>query len=124
MSAAEIQTVLAQGTEFEGLLSFRGSARVDGKFSGDVVAEGCLVIGEGAQVRARIEVDELIVGGELEGEIHARKRVELLKTARVVGSVRSPRLAVAEGGVLEGRCQAVPHGAAAAREAKGAGGSS
>jgi cytoskeletal protein CcmA (bactofilin family) len=124
VSAAEIQTVLAQGTEFEGLLSFRGAARVDGKFSGDVVAEGCLVIGEGARVRARIEVDELIVGGELEGEIHARERVELLKTARVVGSVRSPRLAVAEGGVLEGRCQAVPDAVASAGEAKGAGGSS
>jgi cytoskeletal protein CcmA (bactofilin family) len=124
VSAAEIETVLARGTEFEGLLSFRGAARVDGRFSGDVVAEGCLVIGEGARVHARIEVDELIVGGELEGDIHARKRVELLETARVVGTVRSPRLAVAEGGVLEGRCQAVPGAAAAAGEAKGAGGSS
>ena len=72
------------------------------------MAEGCLVIGEGACVRARIEVDELIVGGELEGEIHARKRVELLHTARVVGSLRCPRLAVAEGGILEGRCEAGP----------------
>jgi cytoskeletal protein CcmA (bactofilin family) len=66
------------------------------------------VIGEGARVRARIEVDELIVGGELEGEIHARQRVELLNTARVVGTLRSPRLAVAEGGILEGRCETPP----------------
>jgi cytoskeletal protein CcmA (bactofilin family) len=104
----QIQTVLALGAEFEGLLSFRGAARVDGKLSGDVVAEGCLVIGEGARVHARIEVDELIVGGELEGEIHARRRIELLHTARVVGTLRCPRLAVAEGGVLEGRCEAAP----------------
>lgn len=104
----EIPSVLAPGAEFEGLLSFRGAARVDGELSGDVVAEGCLVIGEGAKVHARIEVDELIVGGELEGEIHARKRVELLPTARVVGSLRCPRLAVAEGGILEGRCEADP----------------
>ena len=108
MTPGQITTVLAPGAEFEGLLSFRGAARVDGKLSGDVVAEGCLVIGEGAQVHGRIEVDELIVGGELEGEIHARKRVELLNTARVVGSLRCPRLAVAEGGILEGRCEATP----------------
>jgi cytoskeletal protein CcmA (bactofilin family) len=108
VTAGQIPTVLRPGTEFEGLLSFRGAARVDGKLSGDVVAEGCLVIGEGARVRARIEVDELIVGGELEGEIYARKRIELLNTARVVGSLRCPRLAVAEGGVLEGRCEATP----------------
>jgi cytoskeletal protein CcmA (bactofilin family) len=108
VSDGQIPTVLAPGTEFEGLLSFRGAARVDGKLSGDVVAEGCLVIGEGARVRARIEVDELIVGGELEGEVHARKRVELLKTAHVVGSLRCPRLSVAEGGILEGRCEALP----------------
>ena len=108
MTASQIPTVLASGTEFEGLLSFRGAARVDGKLSGDIVAEGCLVIGEGARVRARIEVDELIVAGELEGEIHARERVELRSTARVVGSLRSPRLMVAEGGILEGRCEAFP----------------
>jgi cytoskeletal protein CcmA (bactofilin family) len=108
VTAGQVPTVLAPGAEFEGLLSFRGSARVDGKLSGDVVAEGCLVIGEGARVQARIEVDELIVGGELEGEVHARKRVELLSTARVVGSLRCPRLAVAEGGILEGRCQTLP----------------
>ncbi len=108
MTTGQIPTVIAPGAEFEGLLSFRGAARIDGKLSGDVVAEGCLVIGEGAHVRARIEVDELIVGGELVGEIHARKRVELLNTARVVGSLRCPRLAVAEGGILEGRCEATP----------------
>jgi cytoskeletal protein CcmA (bactofilin family) len=108
VTPGQIPTVLAQGAEFEGLLSFRGAARVDGKLSGDVVAEGCLVIGEGACVRARIEVDELIVGGELEGKILARKRVELLDTARVVGSLRCPRLAVAEGGILMGRCQTLP----------------
>ena len=108
MTGGQIPTVLGPGAEFEGLLSFRGAARIDGTLSGDVVAEGCLVIGEGARVRARIEVDELVVGGELEGEIHARKRIELLNTARVVGSVRCPRLAVAEGGILEGRCEATP----------------
>jgi cytoskeletal protein CcmA (bactofilin family) len=108
VTAGQIPTVLGPGTQFEGLLCFRGAARIDGKLSGDVVAEGCLVIGEGACVRARIEVDELIVGGELEGEIHARKRVELLHTARVVGSLRCPRLAVAEGGIFEGRCEAAP----------------
>ena len=108
MTEGQIATVLAPGAEFEGLLSFRGAARVEGKLSGDVVAEGCLVIGEGARVRARIEVDELIVGGELEGEIHARRRIELLKTARVVGTLRCPRLAVAEGGIFEGRCDASP----------------
>ena len=105
MTASQIPTVLARGAEFEGLLSFRGAARVDGELSGNVVAEGCLVIGEGARVRARIEVDELIVGGDLEGDVHARRRVELLRTARVVGTLRSPVLAVAEGGILEGRCE-------------------
>ncbi len=107
MTESQIPTVLASGTEFEGLLSFRGAARVDGKLTGNVVAEGCLVIGEGASVRARIEVDELIVGGHLEGEVHARRRVELRETAHVVGTLRSPVLAVAEGGILEGRCAAV-----------------
>ena len=110
MIDGQIPTVLGPGAEFEGLLSFRGAARVDGKLSGDVVAEGCLVIGEGARVHARIEVDELIVGGRCSRERFTRESaIELLQYCSRGGITPLPApLAVAEGGILEGRCEAAP----------------
>jgi cytoskeletal protein CcmA (bactofilin family) len=100
----ESMTVLGTGTEFEGLLTFRGRARVDGCLTGEIVGHGLLVIGAEARARARVVVDELVVAGEIEGDVRARRRVELLATGCIRGDVETPRLAIAEGGRLLGRC--------------------
>lgn len=97
--------LLGPGSRFEGMVAFRGAVRLDGRVDGRVVASGCLWVGESAEIHARIEVDDLIVAGSIEGEIHAVGRVELLPSARVHGVIRTPRLAVAEGARFEGRLE-------------------
>jgi cytoskeletal protein CcmA (bactofilin family) len=105
---AAAPTVLDAGASFEGLLTFRGAARVEGELSGRVVADGCLVIGPRGRVEAAIEVDELVVAGELRGDVVARRRVELLATGRVVGRLRAPSFALAEGCVFDGQWETTP----------------
>jgi len=104
LDADDSMTVLGAGTEFEGLLTFRGRARVDGQLSGEITGHGLLVIGAGATAQARVTVDELVVAGEIEGDVCARLRVELLATGCIRGDVETPRLSIAEGGRLLGRC--------------------
>lgn len=96
--------LLGAGARFEGLLTFRGTAIVDGEFRGEIIAEGTLVLGPDAVVEARIEVDQLISSGVAAGEIVARDRIELAAGARVRGTLRTPRLMVAEGCRVEARC--------------------
>jgi len=102
--ADESMTVLGPGTHFEGLLTFRGRARVEGELAGEIAGHGLLVVGPGARARARVVVDELVVAGEIEGDVCARRRVELLATGCIRGDVETPRLAIEEGGRLLGRC--------------------
>lgn len=118
-------TVLGPGTHFEGLLTFRGRARVDGTLSGEINGHGVLVLGPEARAEARVEVDELIVAGEIEGDVRARRRVELLASGCIRGDVETPRLVIAEGGRVIGRCttgsaargpQALPPAAPAPRQ--------
>lgn len=106
-----VPTVIDAGASFEGLLTFRGSARVDGELTGRVVADGCLVIGPRGRVSATIECDELVVGGAFEGEATARERVELLSSSRVTGRLRAPRFALAEGCVFDGAWETLVRGA-------------
>jgi cytoskeletal protein CcmA (bactofilin family) len=108
LDAGEGATVLGAGTHFEGLLTFRGSARVDGSLTGEIAGHGVLVLGPGARAAARVEVDELIVAGEVEGDVVARRRVELHATGCIRGDVETPRLVIAEGGRLLGRCTTGP----------------
>ncbi len=97
--------IVGESARFEGLVTFRGRAQVDGEIEGEIVCRGTLRLGETARVRGTIEVDELIVAGALEGEATARERIELTSTARVKGILRAPRLALADGCVVEGRCE-------------------
>jgi len=106
--AADAPVAVPAGGRYRGLLSFRGAARVDGDFAGEVIAGGTLWVGERGVVRARIEVDELIVAGVLDGEVRARSRIELRTTGRVSGALFTPRLALADGCILQGRCRAGP----------------
>jgi cytoskeletal protein CcmA (bactofilin family) len=96
------------GSSFDGLLAFWGLARVEGRMRGEVVADGTLEVGPEASVRARIEVDALVVEGLVEGEVIARERVEVRAGGRLAAAVRTPRLALDEGGRLEGRLAMSP----------------
>jgi cytoskeletal protein CcmA (bactofilin family) len=101
----EIRAFLGEGTSFIGTLQFEGTVRLDGRFEGEVSGSDLLIIGQSAAVRAEIQVGSLTVSGRVEGNIVAKKRVELLGTAQVTGSVKTPALVVSEGAVLNGTCE-------------------
>ena len=100
-----LPVVIPESGRFEGLLTFKGSARIEGEFEGEILCSGTLRIGVNARVVANIEVDELIVAGSLEGDATARERIELTATARVKGVIRAPHVAIDDGCELDGRCE-------------------
>ena len=101
----EIRAFLGEGTSFKGTLQFEGAVRLDGQFEGDVSGGDLLIIGETAAVRADIRVDSLVVGGRMDGNIVARKRVDILPTAQVSGTIKTLSLVVCDGAVLNGSCE-------------------
>lgn len=103
-----VELLLGPGTHFEGLITFRGHARLEGAMEGEITGHGLLVLGAGATAKARVDVDELVVAGEIEGDVRARQRVELLASGCIRGDVETPRLVIAEGGRLLGRCTTGP----------------
>jgi cytoskeletal protein CcmA (bactofilin family) len=103
----EIKAFLGKGTEFEGKLVFSGSVRLDGRFKGDIMGGGTLVVGEGAQIEATVSVDTLLIGGNLQGNVEVKKRVEIFSTGKFFGTVTTPVFVIQDGGVFEGDCRMV-----------------
>lgn len=97
--------VVGPGARFEGTLAFRGEARVEGEVCGLVLARGTLHVAAGALVRARIEAEEVVVAGTVEGDVTASRRLVLLPGGRLLGDVRTGSLALADGARLDGRCE-------------------
>jgi cytoskeletal protein CcmA (bactofilin family) len=98
--------ILRRDAEFTGLVLLPRAARIDGRVFGTVLASGAVWIGETACVQARIEAEEVVVAGEVRGTVTARRRADLLASARLHGELHTPRLTLADGCFLEGRCRA------------------
>lgn len=100
----EINTLLGKGSEFEGKLTFEGTVRVDGKLSGEVFSDDVLVVGEGAEVRAEIDIGEIIIQGTVVGNIRAKRAVEIHAPGKVKGDITTPSLQIDKGVIFEGKC--------------------
>jgi len=104
----EIHALLGRGTSFEGTLAFDGRVRIDGAFTGKVFSEGILILGDGAEVDAEIEVGTLIVrGGTLRGTVVARQLIEIHAEGAVHGDITAPQIDIDKGCVFEGKCTMV-----------------
>jgi len=102
--AVDDECLLGRGSEFEGKLTFEGTVKIVGKFSGEIFSDGTLVIGEGAKVQATITVDTVIIQGEVVGDIKARSGVELHAPGRLQGNLETGSLVIQKGGVFDGHC--------------------
>lgn len=95
-------------TGIEGNVKFSGpiNLRINGKFEGELETKGILIIGENADVKAKIvKGDAITIAGRVKGDIVCSKRLELASSARVIGNVETPFLVVNEGAILKGNCQ-------------------
>lgn len=99
-----VQAHLGKGSRVEGKLTFEGSVRIDGQVEGEILAQEAVIIGDGATIAAQISAETVIVKGKVNGDITARKRVELRAPARLMGNIVTPSLVIHEGVVFEGHC--------------------
>jgi cytoskeletal protein CcmA (bactofilin family) len=105
IAVGQTHTILGPEATFDGKLSFQGAVRIDGKFSGEIVTEDVLVVGESAEVIATISVGSLILNGTLRGNVRAKKAVELHAPARLYGDIETPQLVIHSGVMFQGNCK-------------------
>ncbi|RLB27471.1 MAG: polymer-forming cytoskeletal protein [Deltaproteobacteria bacterium] len=101
----EINAFLGKDTEFEGKFSFTGAVRIDGKLSGEIFSNGTLIVGESAIIKSQIHVAEMIISGEVHGDIFAEKKIEITVPGKLFGNIQTPKLVLEEGVIFEGNCK-------------------
>ena len=99
-------TLFSNDAELKGTLSFATKLELNGRFEGEIHAEGPLVIGEKAVVKGDIQsTASIIIQGKMKGNITTTDRIELQNGAQLYGDVKAARLVVAEGAVFVGRSE-------------------
>ena len=107
-------------------LQVRGEVRgsedlvVDGFVEGTITLSGSrLTIGANAKVQANVSARDVIIHGQLNGNIAATGRVELRAGATLVGDIQASRLSIEENAGFSGKVDLVQSTAAAANAATG-----
>jgi cytoskeletal protein CcmA (bactofilin family) len=105
--AAKIATVIGDGTEVAGNIMFTGGLHVDGRIRGNVQAEpdstSALTLSEKGVIEGDIHVPNVIINGEVNGDVYGGHRVELAPKAKVTGTVYYNLLEMAMGAAVNGQ---------------------
>lgn len=105
MESEEITTILGKGSRFEGKLTFEGTVRIDGHFSGEIQTDGTLIIGDSADVQANIFAATVVVMGRVRGDVVASESLKIQAPAKVTGNLSTPNLTIETGSFFEGHCK-------------------
>lgn len=101
----DIKAFLGKGAEFEGKLVLTGAVRIEGNFKGEVLGNGTLIIGDGSLVEANIGVDNILIFGEVKGNLNIKEKTEITSQGRLFGPLMTSVLVIHEGGIFDGNCQ-------------------
>lgn len=109
-------TLIAADTSVDGHIRFAGELYVNGAVIGDIEggneSQGTLVVSEEGSVKGEIRAPNVVVGGAVEGDVHADLRLEVAGSARIRGDIHYKLVEVQTGALIDGRM--VPQEQAAA----------
>lgn len=104
LSGEEAVSVIGPEVYFQGTVTARGSLRVDGRMQGAILEAHTVIVGEKGRVEGDITAENVVVGGQVTGNICCGGFTELLTGCTVKGDVRTAKLVVEEDARFDGRC--------------------
>ncbi len=104
-SSENKEFLIATGLIVEGKIEGTGHVRIAGRFKGEVSVKGDLTIERGGHIIGEIRAENIVVRGEVEGNIHATARVELSESGVLTGDVKASSLTVATGSRMRGKVE-------------------
>jgi cytoskeletal protein CcmA (bactofilin family) len=104
LEESDFDTILSPDIDFVGTLLFEKPFLIRGKVSGEVKANGLLVIDEEAVVNADITATRVIIRGYTKGNVTASEKVEITVSGKLEGNITAPELSMEAGCKFNGLC--------------------
>lgn len=94
---------LSKDVSIKGKVKLAGDISIDGKVEGEIQTKGVVTLNQNAVINAIITAGTVVVHGKIEGNIEASDRIELLRTAEVIGDIKAAVLKVDAGAAFIGK---------------------
>lgn len=106
-SGNSVDTLVGRQTEIMGDIRFAGGLHVDGKIKGKVVSSGdksaSLSVSDVGSIEGDVNVPNVILNGQVNGDVRASVKVTLAAKARVTGNVYYRVIEIESGATVNGQ---------------------
>lgn len=101
-STDAIVAFVGKGVEFNGAISYSGTVRIDGSLDGEIQTDGTLLVGPEAIITAKVSAGTIVCMGKITGDVSAKEIIKLLAPAVLNGGVKTPKLSIEDGVLING----------------------
>ncbi|TDG00948.1 polymer-forming cytoskeletal protein [Paenibacillus piri] len=95
-------TLIGEGTLFEGKIKSEASIRIEGQITGDVDCAGDVTVGEHGVVKSNINARDVILAGSVTGNVFCKGKLTIRSTGKLYGNTTAQSLIIDEGGIFQG----------------------
>jgi cytoskeletal protein CcmA (bactofilin family) len=95
-------TLVGEGSHFEGRIKSEASLRIEGMVTGDMECTGDVTVGEHGVVKSNIIARNIIIAGSVHGNIMTKGVLKITATGKLHGNTTSASLMIDEGGIFQG----------------------
>lgn len=98
------ETIIGPSVVVEGDFRGEGNVIVAGTMIGSLFTKQDLFIKETAVIRANVSAQNIVVSGEIQGNMKAKGRIDATKTAKLTGDIQAAIIHIEAGALIEGKC--------------------
>ncbi|CAM4168988.1 polymer-forming cytoskeletal protein [Paenibacillus alkaliterrae] len=95
-------TLVGEGSTFEGKIKSEAGIRVDGHIMGDMESSGSITIGENGIASSNVAARDLVLAGKLTGNVVVMGTLTIRASGTLIGNISAGRLIIEAGGVFHG----------------------
>jgi cytoskeletal protein CcmA (bactofilin family) len=95
-------TLIGEGTHFEGKIKSEAGIRIEGHLTGDIECTGDVTIGENGSASSHIRARHVILAGQVTGNVNASGKLTIKATGKLNGNLSAQELSIEAGGVFQG----------------------
>jgi cytoskeletal protein CcmA (bactofilin family) len=96
-------SLLSRNVKIDGEIRGEENLHIDGRIKGAIRLNGDILIGNAGIVEAEIEAENVIIQGQVTGNVKARQQLEIQPSGKLIGDCTARSIDIKEGAVFEGR---------------------
>ena len=106
-TASGTTSLLSKEVKLEGDIQGSENLQVEGKFKGSIKLAGDIFVGTTGVIEADVEADNVVIQGQLSGNVTARKQLQIQSSGKLVGDCSAQSIDIKEGALFEGRSKMI-----------------